>query len=55
MSGPSQPSNLKERLHEVIFEADTTPGRIFDVALLVAVGEGHDSDASPCKYCGGRL
>jgi voltage-gated potassium channel len=27
----------RERLHEVIFEADTTAGRVFDVALLVAI------------------
>lgn len=38
MSGPSQPSNWKERLHEVIFEADTAAGKTFDVALLVAIG-----------------
>ena len=38
MSGPSQPSTWRERLHEVIFEADTAPGKTFDVALLVAIG-----------------
>ena len=28
----------RERLHEVIFEADTPAGRTFDVALLVSIG-----------------
>jgi voltage-gated potassium channel len=27
----------RERLHEVIFEADTPAGRFFDLALLVAI------------------
>jgi voltage-gated potassium channel len=30
--------SIKERLHQVIFEADTTAGRAFDVALLIAIG-----------------
>lgn len=29
--------SLRTRLHEVIFEADTRAGRLFDVALLVAI------------------
>lgn len=28
---------VKERLHEIIFEADTPAGKIFDVALLIAI------------------
>lgn len=28
---------LKERIHEIIFEADTLEGKAFDVALLVAI------------------
>ncbi len=28
---------LKEKIHEVIFEADTPEGRLFDIALLVAI------------------
>jgi len=38
MTGPSQPTTWRERLHEVIFEADTPAGKMFDVALLVAIG-----------------
>ena len=38
MTGPRQPSTWKERLHEVIFEADTPTGKTFDVGLLVAIG-----------------
>lgn len=28
---------MKERIHEVIFEADTAPGKYFDIALLVSI------------------
>ncbi len=28
----------RERLHEIIFEADTTAGKVFDVALIGAIG-----------------
>jgi voltage-gated potassium channel len=38
MSGPSQPATWKEHLHEVIFEADTPAGKLFDIALLIAIG-----------------
>lgn len=31
------PSSLRERLHTVIFEADTPAGKVFDVALLIAI------------------
>ena len=31
-------SPWRERLHEIIFEADTPAGKAFDVALLVAIG-----------------
>lgn len=36
---PSQPTDpsLRARLHEVIFEADTAIGRLFDVVLLVLI------------------
>jgi voltage-gated potassium channel len=30
-------SSLKEKIHEVIFEADTTSGKYFDIALLVSI------------------
>ena len=30
-------SELRARLHEVIFEADTPAGRLFDLLLLVAI------------------
>ncbi len=33
----TKPANLKERVHEIIFEADTTAGIIFDLVLLVAI------------------
>ncbi len=32
------PKTSRERLHEIVFESDTTAGRAFDVALLVAIG-----------------
>lgn len=31
-------SNLKIKLHEIIFEADTRAGKLFDVLLLVVIG-----------------
>ena len=31
------PSALRDKLHEVIFEADTLGGKVFDVSLLVAI------------------
>ena len=34
---PPKLSPLREKIHEIIFEADTTPGFIFDVALLVLI------------------
>jgi voltage-gated potassium channel len=34
---PPEPT-LRDRLHEVVFEADTPAGRAFDVALLAAIG-----------------
>ncbi|MBN2597330.1 MAG: ion transporter [Marinifilaceae bacterium] len=30
-------STIKDRLYEIIFEADTKPGKIFDIALLVII------------------
>lgn len=33
----SRPSSLKERLHEIIFEADTPMGKAFDVVLLILI------------------
>ena len=30
-------SSLKHRLHEIIYEADTKGGKLFDVILLVAI------------------
>ncbi|MEZ4951667.1 MAG: ion transporter, partial [Saprospiraceae bacterium] len=30
-------NELKEKLHEIIFEADTPEGKAFDVALLIAI------------------
>lgn len=39
MSQPGSPrAPWRERMHEVIFEADTAAGRAFDVALLLAIG-----------------
>lgn len=35
--GPQKPSTWKERLSEIIFEADTKAGKLFDVALLIAI------------------
>ena len=34
----SRPAGLRASLHEVIFEADTTAGKAFDIALLIAIG-----------------
>ena len=34
---PSPVTPLKERLHEIIFEADTPSGRLFDIILLVLI------------------
>lgn len=34
---PSSTKHWRDRLHEVIFEAETPAGKLFDVALLVAI------------------
>ena len=31
---------LRHRLHEIIFEADTAPGKWFDVVLIMIIGYG---------------
>lgn len=36
-SGPRPPETAKERLYEIIFEADTRSGKVFDVMLLIAI------------------
>lgn len=36
-SEPGDPSGWRYRLHEIIFEADTPPGKAFDVGLLIAI------------------
>ena len=30
-------SSLREKLHQIIFEADTPAGRAFDIALFIAI------------------
>lgn len=37
MSKPIKRNKTKERIHEVIFEADTPMGRTFDISLLVVI------------------
>lgn len=37
MTEPTKQLPLKEKLHEIIFEADTPAGKAFDVALLVMI------------------
>ncbi len=34
---PRPPQNRRQRIHEVIFEADTPEGKAFDVALLITI------------------
>lgn len=36
-SGARPPETRKERLYEIIFEADTKAGKLFDVVLLIAI------------------
>jgi voltage-gated potassium channel len=36
-SEQSHPSGLRHRLHEIVFEADTPAGKLFDVVLLWAI------------------
>ena len=37
MSEAPRTSDLRSRLHEIVFEADTRAGRVFDTALLAAI------------------
>ncbi len=37
MDEPSTPRGWRRRLHRIIFEADTPPGKLFDALLLVAI------------------
>lgn len=38
MAGPETPTvGWRRRLHEIIFESDTTAGKLFDVALIVTI------------------
>ena len=34
---PAEPNRLREQLHEIIFEADTPTGKLFDILLLVFI------------------
>ena len=36
-SGPYPPTEWRGRVHEIIFEADTAAGKIFDIGLLIAI------------------
>ena len=36
-SNQTHPLPWRERLHEIVFEADTPAGKLFDVVLLVAI------------------
>ena len=33
----TEPSGIRAKLHEIIFEADTTEGKAFDIALMIAI------------------
>ncbi|MDC0936160.1 ion transporter [Pirellulales bacterium] len=37
VSQKRQPASRRERLYEIIFEADTSAGKLFDVVLLIAI------------------
>ena len=37
-TSPAQRSAIRERLWEIVFEAETRAGKAFDVALLWAIG-----------------
>ncbi len=37
MNANNSPSSLRSRLHEIIFEADTPVGKLFDVLLIVSI------------------
>lgn len=37
-TGPTSPHSWRGKLHEVIFEADTPAGKLFDVILIAAIG-----------------
>ena len=34
---PKSPNRLRHRLHEIIFEADTSAGKLFDEALIISI------------------
>ena len=36
-SGPYPPTEWRGRVHEIIFEADTTAGKLFDIGLLIVI------------------
>ena len=33
----TEPSGIREKIHEIIFEADTPEGKAFDIALLISM------------------
>jgi voltage-gated potassium channel len=37
MNNSQSPSSLRTRLHEIIFEADTPAGKLFDILLIVSI------------------
>ena len=37
MSNSTKNNNWKNKLHEIIYEADTKQGKVFDVILLIAI------------------
>ena len=37
MSKPNQSKSWREKVHEIIYEADTPAGKLFDVLLLIVI------------------
>lgn len=37
MKGNSSSNSLRSRLHEIIFEADTPAGKLFDILLILSI------------------
>ena len=37
MSKSNQPKNWRVKLHEIIYEADTFAGKLFDITLLIVI------------------
>jgi voltage-gated potassium channel len=51
MKGNSSSNSLRSRLHEIIFEADTPAGKLFDILLILSIVASISWLSAYCGSC----